>query len=426
MTPPPRNYRDGLKILARFSALLNSSLYLEDVLNNALACVEMLVNAEVCSIFEVDRETGELFFRQARGAGAEKISGMRLKIGEGIAGWVALTAQALIVPDVCQDSRFCRRFDQESGFTTRSILCVPIKAKEQLIGVLEVLNKQGGEGFTEDDLEILTILGNQIGTALENARLYSRLREKLALTMDELKLAQARIIQSERLLALAELAKGVAHEVRNPVTIIGGFVHRLQRLQGPDDPIQATLALVVTELHKLERMVREIEAFTRLPEARYRPTELAALMTEVIEALSHDLQVQGIGIECHFEPPLPVVAADGALLRLALQELINNAREAMPQGGLLVITLTPEPDMVLLTLKDTGTGIAPADLPNVFDPFFSSKPNGTGMGLTMVYRIVTEHRGEITLSSGIGEGTKVRLRLPRWEVQPEKLPSSGS
>lgn len=408
--------QEKLHLLVRLSSLINSSLDIQEVLVNALICVEQLLEAEASSIFEVDKEKGELFFRLARGEATPRITGMRLKIGEGIAGWVALTEEPLMVADTAQDSRFYQQFDVQSGFTTRSILCVPVQSKGQLIGVLEALNKRGDRGFAESDMELLTLLGNLIGTALENARLYSRVKEQLSVTEEELRVAAERLIRSERLAALGKLSQGVAHEVRNPVMAIGGFVKRLQKSTAADDVHREIFGIIGAELGKLERMVREIEGFAALSEINLMPTNLAEVVDRVLAENAATLRHLDIRVQREIPAALPLYRVDGTLLSHALQYLIDNAGEAMPRGGLLKVALVPEPNGVWIILTDSGIGIRPEDMPHLFDPFFSSKPQGTGMGLTTVHRIISDHRGEITISSAPGQGTEVQIWLPRWQI----------
>jgi signal transduction histidine kinase len=379
--------------------------------------VEHLLEAETSSIFEVDPERGDLFFRLARGEKAQVLEGMRLRMGEGVAGQVALTEEPVLSRDTAQDPRFCGRFDQTTGFTTRSILCVPLKSRDRLVGVLEVLNKRAPEGFDDRDLEILTLAGNLIGTALENARLYSRLQERLTEATAELQAAQKKLLRSERLAALGMLARGVAHEVRNPVAIICGLVHRLQKHLATDDPQQAHLSLIVGQARKLERMVGEIEAFTRLGEPVLQPVRLAELASQVLAAQAEALARAQIRVVQDFPSPCPPVPGDPALISLALTHLVTNAREAMPAGGRLTVALTVEPIRVRLSVGDSGQGIAAADLPKVYDPFFSTKPQGTGMGLPTVFHIIANHLGELEIASEPGVGTTVHLWLPRWRQE---------
>ncbi len=406
--------RQDLRELVQLSSLINSSLDTEEALNNALMSVELRLNAEVSTIYGVDKVRGELFFLLVRGSGAETLKSLRLKIGEGIAGWVAQTEKPLICSDPCGDGRFARQFDTLSGFQTRSILCVPLKSRDLLIGVLEVLNKKDGQGFDDDDLEILIMLGNMIGPALENAELYSRLKEKLSLTMEELKVVEKKLLQTERLAALGKLSQGVAHEVRNPVMIIGGFARRLQKRLPVEDQAQEMIAPILHETRRLEQMVAEIEAFAGLLEPNLKPRDLAKIVDQVLVVSTPALQRLNISVQCRVHPDLPRIPLDENLMIQALCHLIDNAAEAMPQGGQLTLEVTPEPKGVRLSLQDTGTGIGPEDMPYLFDPFFSSKPDGTGMGLTKVHQIISDHRGEIQINSILGKGTEVNIWLPRW------------
>lgn len=414
MTAWNSELRTKIQTISRISSLINSSLATPEVLNNALSAVEHFIAAETSSFFELDRGTGELFFCCARGKGAEKLTQLRLKVGEGIAGWVAQTEQPVMVADVGRDPRFQSHFDAVSGFSTRSILCVPVKAKDRLLGVLELLNKKDGSGFQEEDLNILSIVANQIGTALENARLYQKLQDKLLVTVEELKFTQGKLLQSERLAALGKLAQGVAHEVRNPVAIIGGLAHLLEKRIPAGDRGQKFLGEINEAVQRLERMVEEIEAFARMPKPRLRPSDLAGVIHQALAGLAAPINALGISVEMHLAPELPPVPVDPHLLGRVLQLLIENALEAMPKGGKLSFATALEGRQVKITLQDTGTGIAPETLPLVFDPFFSTKPSGTGMGLTMAHRIISEHHGDIQIRSTPGGGTAVDLRLPRW------------
>ncbi|MFP3868713.1 MAG: GAF domain-containing protein [Desulfobacteraceae bacterium] len=406
--------RNEIELLVQLSTLINSSLNIQEVLENALDCVEQFLGAEVSSIFEVDKSTGELYFRLARGPMATQIRGLRLKIGEGIAGWVAQTEKPLICTDTLTDPRFSHTFDVQSGFKTRSILCVPLKAKDRLIGVLELINKKDGEIFAANDLELLTILGNQIGIALDNARLHQRLNDRLALTLEELKTAQNKLIQAERLSALAKISQGVAHEVRNPVMIIGGFTRRLQKLAPAGDKVQEICRFIVAQLDKLSRMVKEIEEFAYLPEPNLRPTNMGELMAKVLQESAPAMARQGIQVESRIAPDLSPIFVDASLMRLAFHHLLDNAREAMAAGGVLEVGVQPTPQHLEITLRDTGMGIDSADQPYIFDPFFSTKPQGTGMGLTAVHRIISDHQGEIHIESTPDQGTAIRILVPRW------------
>lgn len=406
--------RNKIHTIAEISTLINSSLDIKEVLNNSLAAVEQFIAVETSSIFELDTASGELYFRCARGKKGAKLQDLRLKLGEGIAGYVAQTERPVISPDVHHDPRFLGLFDDLSGFTTHSILCVPLKAKNRLIGVLELLNKRDGSDFDEEDLHIMSILANQIGIALDNARLYQKLQEKLLVTVEELKFTQSKLFQTERLAALGQLAQGVAHEVRNPVAIIGGMAHLLEKKIPAADPGQDLLREITAAASRLERMVKEIESFARLPVPYLVSTDISRVIHTSLAEFNEPLASGGISVEVQIPPELPPVPLDAYLLGQVFHHLLENALEAMPSGGKLTLTLALEAKSIRITIQDTGLGITAEILPLVFDPFFSTKPQGTGMGLTIAHRIMSEHKGEVRLCSTPEVGTSVDLRLPRW------------
>jgi signal transduction histidine kinase len=164
-------------------------------------------------------------------------------------------------------------------------------------------------------------------------------------------------------------------------------------------------------------MVAEIEAFTVLLEPDFKPRDLARVIDQVLRASAGALAQRQISIQCRIPPDLPRISLDERLMSQALQHLMDNAMEAMAHGGQLALEVTPEPQGVHLTLRDTGVGIPPEDLPYLFDPFFSTKPDGTGMGLTKVHQVISDHRGEIQIKSTPGQGTEVDIWLPRWQVR---------
>jgi putative nucleotidyltransferase with HDIG domain len=166
-----------LKLLGDFSALLNSTLDAREVRRRAMEAATQLMEAEVGSLLLVDDEKGELFFEVALGERGSKVKEIRLKIGEGIAGWVAQQGRPLIIPDVQKDPRFFKKADEKSAFVTRNMICVPVKSKNKVIGVLQAINKLNQKAFTEEDLNEFQALAHQVAIAIENANLYKELQE---------------------------------------------------------------------------------------------------------------------------------------------------------------------------------------------------------------------------------------------------------
>ncbi|MEW6162778.1 MAG: HD-GYP domain-containing protein [Nitrospirota bacterium] len=167
---------EQLNTLIELSFLINSTLDTREIRRRAIEAATRLLDAEAGSLLLIDQETGELFFEVALGEKGEKLKEIRLKKGEGIAGWVAEEGEPVIIHDVQSNHRFLRAVDEKSTFTTRNMVCVPVKTKDKVIGVLEVINKRH-DFFNEDDKESLTALANQVAIAIENANLYQELKE---------------------------------------------------------------------------------------------------------------------------------------------------------------------------------------------------------------------------------------------------------
>jgi two-component system sensor histidine kinase HydH len=408
---PARPSRE-IDALVELSSMINSSLDIFEVLNHAMRFVEKVIGTEGSSIFEIDNTANELFFRVLSGHEAHTMRKVRMKMGEGVAGWVARTGEAVIVPDTEKDARFSTKVDLITGFKTRSIIALPIRNKGRLTGVLELVNKRGPSPFNQDDLEFLTIAANQIGIAMANAKLYERLQEKFALTQAELKRTQEQLLRTERLSALAELSQGVAHEVRNPVMSIGGFARRLKKKLHSDKTLEAYVDIILKEAARLEQMVTDVEAYTAMPEPDIQEIKLSTLLQHTLCLWEQAPEAKRIDIQLTSPPEDPTLYLDKGQIALALINLFENAAEVMPHGGTISISTGWEDRDLVIRVKDNGPGINPEDLPRIFDPFFTAKSQGSGLGLTTVNRIVTAHKGHVKVCSKPGAGTEFKLYLP--------------
>jgi len=210
---------------------------------------------------------------------------------------------------------------------------------------------------------------------------------------------------------LARLASGIAHQVRNPLMTIGGFALRLQkRYAGQEDP-ENWLHIILMEVQRLERMVADIHELTSLREAEPVRVEAADLVDPLPGDWRKRLESQGVEVHRRVPDGLPEVTADPGLIGVAFEKILENALEAMPSGGDLEIRVHAREGWVCFLFTDTGGGISAKHLPHVFEPFYGSKPQASGLGLTMAQRIVHEHRGRLTVDSS-DRGTEVEIRLP--------------
>lgn len=225
---------------------------------------------------------------------------------------------------------------------------------------------------------------------------------------------ERRLIRSERLATVGRMAAQITHEIRNPLASIGLYVELLgDELRRADDEPRRLAAAIGNEVDRLSEITETYLRFVRLPRPKLEREDLGGIVTAVLEFARAELSLGGIALELSVEAGLPDVAADENQIRQALLNLVRNAREAMPSGGRLRVELGANADgHVRLAIADTGPGIAPEHLAKVFDPFFSTKDKGTGLGLALVQQIVSEHGGRIDVHSPAGGGTTFVLTFP--------------
>jgi len=406
-----RHYRE-LDTILRFSALVNSSLNILDVLDNAMKWAEEFMDAEASSVYELDEEKDTLFVRLARGEKKKPVERITLKVGEGIAGTVVQTGKPVVIQDVTKDSRFSDKFDQLTGFRTRSMICVPLVIKDKPIGALQVLNKRSEAPFDRSDLELLMSMAQQVAVAMENATLYQRLEKRFALTAQELKETQEKLIRSERLAAMANLVQGVAHEIRNPIMTIGGFAKRMRPEVEGNDRLKKYVDIILDETARLDRLVEEVHDFASAQSADLRLSDPKEALDPVEERFRPLARAQKVDFLSDVPGSLPKINMDVPQMVRALSHLMENALEAMPQGGSLSLRVVLNGDHLRIDIQDSGCGIPQDQLESIYDPFVTSKTRGAGIGLTMVHKIVLNHHGEITIRSEVNKGTLVSIQVP--------------
>lgn len=224
------------------------------------------------------------------------------------------------------------------------------------------------------------------------------------------------VSDSRRLASLSRLSAGVAHEVKNPLNAIVIHLELLKQQLGTSDSAAAQehLAVITSQMHRLDDVVQGFLKFIRPEDLKLRPVALASLTEELMPIVATEAQKHGIKVAIDIPPDLPVINADPTMLLQALLNLALNACQAMPNGGRLRIAAAPvRGRRVEVLCEDTGIGMTPDQLDRVFDLYFTTKPEGTGIGLAMVYQTVQLHEGEIEVQSAPGHGTTFRLVLPQ-------------
>jgi signal transduction histidine kinase len=316
---------------------------------------------------------------------------------------------------------------------------VPISSKSHLLGLLLLGTKQSGDSYTPDDLELLEIMTHQAATSVENAVLYNKIQQQ----MQELRISQTQqLIQSAKLASIGELAANVAHEINNPLTSILGFTTLLLEDMEDSNPHKKDLKIIETEAIRSREIVRNLLDFARKRDLKPELTDMNRLLLETLNFLRHQAEVSNIILREQYSPDLPAVVVDQNQMKQVFINLIKNAFDSMPRGGVLTVATVvylsdgypnrsasykkeeKEPASFARTIEirfsDTGTGISEENLHRIFEPFFTTKKTGTGtgLGLSISYGIIERHSGQIEVFSKMGEGTTFVIKLPVKEQLP--------
>jgi len=397
-----------LAALHKTGQAIASTLDLDQVLALAMAEARAILDAEAASVLLYDAADNELVFAASAGSGAEVLGGARMPATAGIAGWALQKAQPILVRDAQNDAHFYGCIDDLTGMTTRSLLAVPLACKGKTIGVIEAVNRSG-RAFDEHDLDLLSTLAGSAAIAIENARLYEAEREQRKLVEQ----SRAQLVQSEKLAATGRLAASLAHEINNPLQAIHNSLHLMLTFPLEPDEQREYLQMANEEVRRLIDMVTRILEFARRPQREIKPTHPNDVIEKVLALANKYLQHRHVVLRRDLSPNLPPVLAAPDELGQVFLNLVLNAVDAMPGGGTLhVASRLTEDGCLAMSFSDTGLGILPEHIDHIFEPFFSTKEGGTGLGLSVSYNTIKRHGGDITLQSTAGEGTTFTVWLP--------------
>jgi signal transduction histidine kinase len=301
-------------------------------------------------------------------------------------------------------------------FTT--VAGVPLSFSGEVIGTLTVQDDRATRAFTQDDILTLELLAPQIAIFIRNARLYQELEER----MEAQRLAEERLVRSAKLAAVGEMAAAVAHELNNPLTTVTGFAELILETLEEDTPEYEDMVLVLREAQRSRDVVRRLLDFSRQSEILRVDTDLNEVIGIVLALVHHQTQTSGIEVRVELWDEIPLIRADRNQMQQVLLNIIYNAIHSMPKGGELVIQSMVEwnddEEWIGIKVTDTGLGISEENLEKIFEPFFTTKPSGegTGLGLSVSYSIVSEHGGYIEVESTEGRGSIFTIWLPT-EIQ---------
>ena len=387
--------------LASVSRTINSTLNLDEALRVITKEACELMRARMCSLMLLD-ESGEwLDLRASFGAGDAYIKKPRLSLEESLLGVVVRRQKPQQVANVQADSRY-QNVELARRESLVSLLSVPLIFSGQAIGTLNIYTARTYH-FSNEEIKILSALAELSAIAIEKARLYERVVD-----------VEEQLRQNEKLSALGLLAAEVAHEIRNPLTVMKLLYHSLNLKFEENDPRNKDAQVIKSKIEHLNKIVEQILDFARTTEPNFAPVNLNVLLDELGLLVRHKLANQKVKLVQDLQSDLPLVSGDAPQLEQAFLNLILNAAEAMPDGGTLSIkTFATTGGQVAVTFKDNGVGMGKEQRTKAFKTVLATtKAKGSGLGLAIVGRIVETHHGSIEVHSRLGRGTKMSITLP--------------
>ncbi len=387
--------------LINVSRTINSTLNLDEALRAITREACRLMRAKMCSLLMLDESRQWLDLRASHGAGGAYLKKPRLSVEESLLGVVVRRKKPLQVPNVQVDTRY-QNVDVARREGLISLLSVPLLFAGEALGALNVYTSRPYH-FSNEEIRILSALAELSAIALQRAQLYER-----AVDVEE------QLRQNEKLSALGLLAAEVAHEIRNPLTVMKLLYHSLNLKFPAGDPRARDARILGEKIDHLNKIVERILDFARTTEPQPAPVNLNELIDELGLLVRHKLAHQHIRFVRDLQPELPAVMGDAPQLEQAFLNLILNAAEAMPHGGTLTVkTRVVSPAQVAVEFKDTGGGMSEEIQRRAFKALLStSKPKGTGLGLAIVGRIIETHHGTLRVRSQPRRGTTVCITLP--------------
>jgi len=399
---------------------LMETLDIDEILKLVLEGVTKNIGFDRARLYLINERRNVLECKMAVGIDEERIKGIVLPLNpeESIVARSIFEKQPFVIPDASQDPRVNPVLKEK--FNLHSLVVIPLLGKEKALGAIAADHVEPGRTITREILESVMSFAQQAGLAIHNAFMYQELKtfsqqmeEKIQKTTADLKKTEAQLIRSEKLAALGQLAAGIAHEIRNPLTSINILIHSMTENLPSKNAHWEDLKVIEEEIHRINEIVGQFLRFAKPSPPILEKAEVAFMVEETLRLLRPQMEKQRISVQKKFQS-LPPVTIDKEQMKQAILNLLMNAVQAMPEGGRLGMKahLSEDHHWMKLSIQNSGRGIPPEDINKLFDPFFSTKEGGIGLGLSIAHRIIDQHHGKIEVTSNSKEGTVFTLWLP--------------
>jgi len=411
-----------LERIVKVSQLLNSTLNVEPLLGIIIQSATELTGTEACSIMLLDKRTGELHFAHSTGESAEALRSpdLTVPLDNSIAGWIVRKGKPLLIRDAKNDPRWYPLIDQTTDFDTRSILGVPLKVKDEIIGVLQLVNKIGDRGFSQDDIQIASTLAAQAAIAIENARL-----------LEELQRAYDDLSQFDQL--KSNFVSIASHELRTPLAVILGYASFLREEVSGEAGEQ--IDIVLQSAIRLRSIIDDMVNLRHVDTGQAQLERDIFSMRELINEVCNEFIQLSRAKQQMLQLDLPEdplkIDADRQKIYLVLANVLSNAIKFTQSQGRVQVSAQNKGEEIWIVVMDTGVGIPQRDLDRVFDRFYQVEPSltrryeGMGLGLSIAKMMVELHKGRMWAESVLGKGSRFTIALPISPYTPVPIVTKG-
>ena len=393
------------RVLRDISASLNSDTLVKDVLDVVVRKAVEALDARGAVIRILNLETHHLELFAACGADGlgERLFSRGPVSKENIIVDLCRSKEIVIIRDILNSPRI--QYAKEAwseGF--RMALDAPLIGRSDTIGILRVYFSEERE-FSEEILNFVTIIAEQGAFAIDRAKLIEEQRSRY----DQL------AIQTEKLSALGRMAAGIAHEINNPLAGILLFSSNLLKKVPQEGPLKEGLELIMQETIRCKRIIQELLEFSREKEPNMIPGDINEIIEKALHILENEFRLQHLTLEKELMSDMPTIPVDKNQIEQVFVNLLLNAMQAVEGRGTITVRsrISPDKKRIQCEIEDNGCGISPANMSRIFEPFFSTKAKGTGLGLAVSYGIIQKHHGRISVSGGSGgKGSIFTIEIP--------------
>jgi signal transduction histidine kinase len=395
-----------------------SIVNLQTISNSTVHTVGAAMGIEKASLFLSDEIKGSFGLRASIGLDLDQSEGSMLLRDDPLVQRLTTRPEVLVREELemARDGREEKEVASRMGQLEAEIT-FPLVSKEKLIGILNLGHKEGKKMYSHEDLEVLSTLANQAAIAVENARLYENLKN-----------SQNIIRRADRLSSLGVLTAGLAHEIRNPLVAIRTFTQLLPERYQDKEFREEFQAIALREVDRICGLVNDLLSFARTSTPNVSAENINEIVESIVRILETEAKEKGVQIYRRLASSLPKIFIDKEQLKQVFMNVILNAIQSIEASGVVEISTrlaakNGSQQFVQVGVRDSGVGIPEKDLENIFNPFFTTKKDGSGLGLSISHQIVQEHGGTIFVESKVGEGTTFFINLPVYH-RGEGLPSS--